>query len=274
MARVIAAALALVLMLAGEARAWGAFGHRVTGVIAERAMDARTREAVRAILGDEPLAEAAVWADHMRRDPHRFWRHVAPAWHYVTVPDGLTWADIGPPPEGDAVTALELCARILRAPAAPPERRRLALRFAVHIIGDLHQPLHVGNGRDRGGNEVEAVFAGRRTNLHRLWDSVLPEMLGPSPEEVARTLLAQAPDGHADATATQPAVWIAEALALRPLAEAVPGGVTSEDAWARERLPVVAARLHLAGLRIAAWLAETLQTGRVSASAESHESAR
>lgn len=77
------------------------------------------------------------------------------------------------PPEGDAITALTKFTATLRDPKAPIEDGRVALRFIVHIIGDLHQPLHVGRGNDRSGNATPVSFFNCPTNLHSLWDSGL-----------------------------------------------------------------------------------------------------
>ena len=87
----------------------------------------------------------------MRSNPEHFWQEVAGPFHYVTIPEGKTYAEVGAPDEGDSVTALAQFRKVLLDPKASREQKQLALRFTVHIIGDLHQPLHAGNGTDRGG---------------------------------------------------------------------------------------------------------------------------
>lgn len=103
--------------------------------------------------------------------PEEFWQRNASSFHYVTVPEGQTYADVGPPEEGDAITALEQSSNTVNNGDASLEEKQLALRFIVHIIGDLHQPLHVGNGKDRGGNDFLVTFFGEVSNLHSVWDS-------------------------------------------------------------------------------------------------------
>jgi hypothetical protein len=142
------------------ALSWGQTGHRVTGAIAEQNLSGLARARIRTILGDESLAEASTWPDEMRSDPAEFWQKTANPWHYVTVPRGRTYREVGPPPEGDAASALQRFAATLRDPNASREQKQLALRFTVHIIGDLHQPLHAGNATDRGGNDVKVTSSG------------------------------------------------------------------------------------------------------------------
>lgn len=88
--------------------------------------------------------------------------------HYVSVPEGKTYVEVGAPDEGDAVTALEQFTNTLKDPSATTDEKRLALQFIVHIIGDLHQPLHAGNGTDRGGNDVKVRFSGKTQFTSRM----------------------------------------------------------------------------------------------------------
>ena len=109
--------LIAVLLALGPAvaLAWGATGHRVTGALAEPLLAPASRERVAAILGVETLAEASTWADEMRADPAPFWQETASPWHYVTVPRGAPYRDVGAPHEGEAFTALEEEFRALKS---------------------------------------------------------------------------------------------------------------------------------------------------------------
>ncbi len=250
--RVVLVAL-LILSWVPDARAWGRTGHRVTGAIAERSLSAQTRAAVRAILGPETLAEASTWADEMRASHDPFWREQAGAYHYVTVPDGKSYAQVGAPAQGDAVTALREFADTLRDPNASLVDRQLALRFAIHIIGDLHQPLHVGNGRDRGGNDVKVRFFGRPTNLHRVWDSGIIDRERRSFHEWASWLGARiTPQQAARWAVSDPLVWIAESARIR--STLYPERANLGWRYVLRHKPVIRERLAQAGVRIAAWL--------------------
>ncbi len=162
-----------VMTLPAPAWAWGQLGHRVIGELADERISGRTRAEIEMILGEEDLAQASTWADEERSNPSDFWQKEAGPYHYVTVPDGKTYDDVGAPVEGNALTALERFAETVRDREAPRAERALALKFIVHIVGDLHQPLHVGNGTDRGGNDVKVRWFGDDTNLHSVWDTQL-----------------------------------------------------------------------------------------------------
>ena len=248
-----AIAAIFLFLVPSQAFAWGQTGHRVTGAIAQDYLSPRAARAVRAIIGTETLAEASTWADEMRSDPGPFWQRTAGPFHYVTVPPGKTYAEVGAPPEGDAVTALDRFAETLRDPDASLEDKQLALRFTVHIIGDLHMPLHVGNGEDRGGNDVHVSFFGSSTNLHAVWDSGMIDRRGLSYTELSAFLARRITPALRRAwSEPNPLVWIAESAAIRDTI--YPEDTTISWGYAYLNAPVVDERLEQAGVRIAAYL--------------------
>ena len=174
--------------------AWGPKGHRIIAELASGRLLPATQSSVTALLGDEDLAAAATWADEMRSstDNTRFWAEHAAQWHFVNLAPGLDYANSPKHPRGDAIVALEAFTAILidqPLPAGPVttalldyfagadlhsvDAKRFALKFALHILGDLQQPLHAGYAADRGGNAISVVWRGETTNLHALWDSKL-----------------------------------------------------------------------------------------------------
>jgi hypothetical protein len=253
----IAAALAL---LPAPACAWGKTGHRVIGALADRMIGPRARHEVRAILGVESLAEASTWPDFEHSNPDTFWQKEAGPYHYVTVPVGKTYAEVGAPPEGDAVTALTKFAATVRDRKAPLAERQLALRFIVHIVGDLHQPLHAGNGTDRGGNDIKVTFNRELTNLHAVWDSGLIDQDQLSYSEMTNWLAARITRADRMRWRTaDPLVWIGESAALRD--RIYPAGKPGEPivlgsayvfAWTATR----DLRVEQGGVRLAAYLDE------------------
>ncbi len=248
-------ALAVLLALAAPpARAWGPTGHRAIGLLAESYIAPRARAGLREILGSESLAEASTWPDFMRSSPDLFWRLRAGPWHYVTVPDGKTWEEVGPPPGGDAVTALRQFAATVRNPEAPLADRQLALRFIIHIVGDLSQPLHVGNGRDRGGNDVRVTFFGQRTNLHALWDAgIIDSQLLSHSEWAAWLDRRLTPEQLRAWSSPDPLQWVADSQAIR--GRLYPRGSTDLGyAYVFEHLETLKEQLAKGGLRTAAYL--------------------
>src|SRR5690349_6886376 len=165
------AALALLFPLAfqplhREARWWD-LGHRVVARIAETRLTPHTRAAVRDILGGQSLADASVWADNIRQ-----YRHDADKLHYVNIPlrDTVYLPERHCPAGQCVIAAIEQDRQVLADPAASPDQRAEALRFLIHFVGDLHQPLHVADDGDRGGNDRPVTFLGHATNLHKVWD--------------------------------------------------------------------------------------------------------
>ena len=246
-------AAALAASQPTPALAWGKTGHRVTGAIADHYLNQRTRARVKAILGNETLAEASNWPDFMRAAPNPFWQRTANPWHYVTVPIGKKYSDVGAPPEGDAVTALAHFASVLRDQKASLSDQQLALRFIIHLVGDLHQPLHAGNGTDRGGNDVAVTFFGQTTNLHAVWDSGMIDQEQLSFTEMANWLNARiTPELAANWSDPNPQVWIAESTTLRD--QIYPTSTTIFYSYMFDHKAQLDLRLEQGGVRLAAYL--------------------
>jgi len=143
---------ALLLLFLSAALAWGQAGHRVIGELAQERINGRTRAEIEHIGGVEDLAETSTWADEERSNSDAFWQEEAGPWHTLPFRKAGPTPSSGAPPEGDAYTAPQRFTATLCDAAASREDKALALHFIVHIDGDLHQPLHAGNGTDRGGN--------------------------------------------------------------------------------------------------------------------------
>ncbi|GEQ98875.1 endonuclease [Iodidimonas gelatinilytica] len=245
--------LTVCVAMAGPAYGWGPIGHRTTGAIAENHLNEKAQAAIRDLLGPETLAEAATWPDDMRSNPDPFWQKTASSWHYVTVPHGKSYEAVGAPDRGDAITALEQFSRTVTDESAPLADRQLALRFIVHIIGDLHQPLHVGNGTDRGGNDVKLKWFGKDSNLHSVWDSGLIDFEKLSYSELSAWLDSKiTPEQVAQWSNTDPDIWMAESAALRD--QIYPESGDLSWTYRYENVPHVKTRLSMGGIRIASYL--------------------
>lgn len=248
-------AIVLAFTLPAPVMAWGKTGHRVIATIAERYLSSTARKEIAGILGVETIAEASNWPDFMRSDPSAFWQQTASPWHYVTVPTGKTYAEVGAPPEGDAVTALQSFSTTVASPSASRTDKQLALRFIIHIVGDLHQPLHAGNGTDKGGNDIRVTFNGRPTNLHALWDSGLVDEEQLSYSEMSAWLARRTTRTNAMAWGNaEPIVWIAESAALRDRIYPAAGETALGYAYIFQHQREVEDRLAQGGVRLAAYL--------------------
>ena len=260
----VVAALAAVL-ISSPAFAWGKTGHRVVAAIADKQLSGLARAHVEEILGPgESLDEAANWPDWMRSDPAPFWQKTATPWHYVTL-NGVIYDHA--PSEGDALEALGRFTKTLQDPNASLADKQLALRFIVHLVGDLHQPLHVGKCCDKGGNDVKVKWFGRDLNLHSVWDSAMVD-----DEQLSFTEFAAKLDRHTsrhdiiDWWDINPRDWISESAQIREtLYPATPPkgakGKKGEPAvpelsyaYVYKFTPVMEQRLKQAGVRLAAYL--------------------
>jgi nuclease S1 len=157
--------------------AWGPEGHSLVARIAEAQLTPAVRARVLEILGPgKTMPSVASWADEVRRA-----RAETGPWHYVDIPNDKKHLDMERDcAKGDCViSALSRLRQTLRDPASTPDQRREALMFIIHFVGDMHQPLHSSDNKDRGGNSVQLTFHDRKTNLHSLWDSGLLGRLEP-----------------------------------------------------------------------------------------------
>ena len=254
------------VLLPSPALAWGKTGHRVIAAIADTQLSGLARAHIKEILGGaESLDEAANWPDEMRAAPGDFWQKTSVPWHYVTL-NGVTYDHA--PKEGDALQALNHFRAVLQDPKTSLADKQLALRFIVHLVGDLHQPLHVGKCCDRGGNEVKVTWFGKPTNLHAVWDSQLVD-----DEQLSFTELAAKLERHIsnheviDWWDVNPRDWITESATIRDKVYPPRGTPPVKGAKGRNKkipelsygyvykfTPVMEQRLKQGGVRLAAYL--------------------
>lgn len=162
----------VMLSLAAAAHPWGANGHRITGRIAEHHLSPEAAAVVGDIIGPKTLAQISTWSDEIRSDPD--WRHAGP-WHYISIDDDESFEDFERNPKGDVLSKLEEFLAVLDADTATAEELWQALAWVTHLVGDMHQPLHVGRRDDYGGNDIILLWFDEPSNLHALWDSEIIE---------------------------------------------------------------------------------------------------
>lgn len=209
-----AALSAASLGCAPGVQAWGCRGHETVAALAEKHLTPETKQALLALLtanpidpslkrfcgdtGLDPFVDAATWADDERgKDPA-----TAP-WHFIDIPlgakQGQAQAESFCGAGGCVTKAITEQLAILKDRTAAAPKRAAALRFVIHFVGDLHQPLHGTTNSDRGGNCVALQYLQRKPharnnsytpNLHHIWDTEIPEsqMQGAGPAEFADTL--------------------------------------------------------------------------------------
>ncbi len=250
-------ALLLLLLTPSFALAWGQNGHRITGAIATTLLSSQAQATIDSIIGNESLAEASTWPDFMRSSDAPFWRQSSPL-HYVTVPPHKHYHEVGAPPQGDAITGLKQFTKTLQSNTASREDKATALRFVIHIIGDLHQPLHAGNGTDRGGNDFKVSYFSEPSNLHRVWDTQMIESQNLSYTEYTQFLNRRINNALIqEYTSTNPEVWIEESTAIRDTI--YPENDKLYYEYPYKHIDTVNERLIQAGIRIAAYLNQVLR---------------
>ena len=164
---------------------WSKTGHRVIGAVAQKHLNRKARKTIEKILQGETLAEVSNYADAIKSD--RNYGRFSP-WHYVNFPADARYLDSEPAAEGDVVMGIEKCITILKDPGTSEEDAVFYLKMLVHLVGDLHQPMHVGKLEDKGGNDIQVQWFGRGSNLHRVWDANLIDDYGMSYTELAESL--------------------------------------------------------------------------------------
>ena len=154
--------------------AWGLIGHRVVGEIASTYLTPRAKANIIKILGTETIAMASNYADFIKSDTSFAYVSI---WHYVNLPGGKTRLAIDEffknDTSVDAYTKLNFMIKELKSNRLSAETKLFYTRLIIHIVGDLHQPLHVGKQDDQGGNRIKVQWFNVNSNLHRVWDEQL-----------------------------------------------------------------------------------------------------
>jgi hypothetical protein len=164
-----------------SAFAWGPDGHRIIGHIAELHLSPEAKKMIREKFNIKSLAGIANWADEVKK------KRFESRWHYSNIQEGKwTYKKSRDCPHNDCVVekVQEYTRRVERG-GLSRKKRKEAVMYLVHFMGDLHQPLHLGNKKDRGGNRIRLFYRGRKTNLHALWDGGLIYRRGQSLLEYA-----------------------------------------------------------------------------------------
>ncbi|HEX9941367.1 MAG TPA: S1/P1 nuclease [Thermoanaerobaculia bacterium] len=247
--------LLLLLAVSSPVCAWGPNGHRIVGRIAANHLTDEAAHAVECLIGPEGLDQASTWADEIRSDPN--WqpplKNPSP-WHFISIDDQETLETTARDPKGDVLEAIERFSAVLRDPQADRQAKQEALRFLVHFVGDVHQPLHVGRRADRGGNTIEVTLFNEKTNLHAVWDSGLIDSEKLSFSEFAAFIDHPTLKELQDWQAAPPAEWVRESKAVRDRVYKLPADHKLSFQYVFDNIPLVKKRLLQAGVRLAGLL--------------------
>ncbi len=241
-------------------RAWGPVGHRVAARIAQVRLKPSTLAAIRNLFGkDINLETLSTWADEQQEIPG------SSKWHYVDVP--IKETRYNPkycPASGCVVSKIEEFTKVLRDPRADRKQKQIAFKFLIHFIADVHQPMHVGDNNDEGGNLLQVRFYDTGTNLHRVWDSQIIERHTNNVGVWIWDLdFVAKPIKVAEWSRGTPEDWATESLLIAKEAYCVPGtnkvmrpGIRLDDPYFLFAYPIIQQQLARAGVRIAYTLNE------------------
>lgn len=259
---------------------WGAIGHRTTALIAESYLTPQAKAAVTSMLNGQRLVDVVTWADSVRAQTE--WHHTAP-YHFQNIANiheevGLNMvigatADAGTPQPG-VLEAILTSEKLLQSSATSASDKQTALKFLIHFIGDLHQPLHTGRKQDFGGNAIALTWNGKETNLHRLWDSdIISERIAElSPAEgmdpavvYGRYLVSQFDSKDVPAERlNNVSIWYQESLAVQTQAYDETYKADPSAYYVKAK-PAIDARVYLAGRRMADTLNKILINNQIDA---------
>jgi hypothetical protein len=258
--RSVALALAM-LTVAPLAQAWGPLGHSVVGALAQRHLSPAAEAEVERLLAPDhtrSLADVASWPDQLQDDPAQaaLWKRTRGE-HYINFRGGSDCDYVLPRDcrDGNCVVgALQHYVEVLGDRSQPDAVRREALKFVVHFVGDIHQPLHAGYRDDKGGNTYQVQFEGKGSNLHKVWDSKMLYSRNLDWQNYAKTLDAAPPVALPAPIAPLDnpyAQWAEESCRITAEPGFYPAGHKIDQAYVNAELPVAERRLREAGRRLA-----------------------
>lgn len=252
-------AFILVLSIPTLSLGWGDKGHKTVAEIAYGFLSDDAREQVDRLLGGRnEFIDAAVWADKVR-----FNRPETANWHFVDIPIGSSGLY---DPARDCANNDCAVARITEFSGKMADKqltkgvRAEALKWVIHFVGDLHQPLHAANDNDRGGNEVWVRIQGKTNKLHSWWDTGLVDELGDSPSAIAESLASGISDKEMkDWSSGSPQAWAQESWKVaNDFIYKKSRGVNTKqtpillpDSYVDDATPIISERLEMAGVRLA-----------------------
>ena len=228
---------------------WSKTGHRVVGKIADNYLDANAKNKILELLNMKSLAFVSTFADEIKSDKryNEFY-----TWHYINMPLDATYETSKKNPKGDMVTGIAYCKKVITDENASDEDKAFYLKFLIHLIGDLHQPMHIGLVEDKGGNDFKLQWFYKDSNLHKVWDSEMINSYKMSYSELAE---------NADVLTNEQVLAIQEGSIIdwvnetHELTKKVYASVNEGDnlryRYSYQNFETVRSQLQIAGIRLA-----------------------
>lgn len=252
--RLLALGMAMCMVL--SASAWGPKGHDTVAYIAEKHLAKKSLKRVQEVLNGHSPVYVANWLDNASHTEE--YAHTK-TWHYVNVdPAEGSYANSVKEAKGDVVVAINTIVEHLKSGELTRDKERAELMMLIHLVGDMHCPMHAGYKSDRGGNGTKVTYFGKQRKLHAVWDSDIVESAhrwsySEWQEQVDR---ATKKEQKAMAQGT-PNDWIEESVALaRDVYERSTTGENLSYDYVAHYTPIIEQQLLKAGIRLATLLEE------------------
>lgn len=163
---------ALTILSSISCFGWGQKGHDTVAFIAENHLTSATKTAIDSLLDGKSIVYWSNWLDNASNTPEYGY---SKTWHYKNIDAGVEYKDAPLNSKGDVVTAINKMVQVIQNPKKSSEEKSTALKMLVHLVGDIHQPMHMGHLSDLGGNRWFIKYFGSNNKLHSIWDSSLVE---------------------------------------------------------------------------------------------------
>lgn len=228
---------------------WGQNGHRATGEIAESHLNKRAKRKIDKLLNGQSLAFVSTYADEIKSD--KAYSEYA-SWHYVNMNLDETYATAAKNTKGDLITGINTCIAVLKDKSSSSEDKSFHLKMLIHLVGDLHQPMHIGRKEDKGGNSVKVEWFGKRSNLHAVWDTKMIEGWNMSYLELAESAKKVSKEQIAAIEAGTLLDWVAE---IHEVTKKVYNSVDANKGisyrYSYDHFDIVRDQLQIGGIRLA-----------------------
>ena len=251
--------LLVTFMVPLHSMAWGLLGHRIVGEIADRYLTKKSRTEIRKILGTESVAMSSNWADFIKSDSSYKYLDI---WHYVNFEKGLSYDQLLGVLRNDttinAYTRINFLVGELKNKSLSYDKKKMYLRLLIHIVGDIHQPLHVSAVGSAGGNNIKVQWFSTPSNLHRVWDSQMVEDQQLSYTEYVKHLNHSTLDQRKKLQADPLSKWLYESYSI---AQVLEREINVENPrlgyrYSYDHLHIAEDRLLKGGIRLAGLLNE------------------
>ena len=231
---------------------WGKTGHRTVGKIAEKHLTNKTKRHLKKLLDGGSLALYSTYADEIKSDKryNEFY-----TWHYINMPFKDTYQSSNKNSEGDLVTGINYCIKIIQDDTSSTNDKKFYLKLLIHLIGDLHQPMHIGLAEDRGGNDFKVSWFGNQTNLHSVWDTKMIDNYNMSYSELASNSKEISKKQIKFIQSGSVVDWVNETHEItKNIYKSVSQGEDLKYKYSYENMGLVRTQLQKAGLRLASLL--------------------